>query len=53
MKVDISVNGNEMQVQLEGRLDTITAPQLESELNKQFEDDTPPAGAGIGVAAII
>lgn len=40
MKVDISVKGNEMQVQLEGRLDTITAPQLESELNAKLDGIT-------------
>ena len=40
MKVDISVNGNEMLVRLGGRLDTMTAPQLESELNAKLDGIT-------------
>ena len=40
MKVDISVNGNDMLVRLGGRLDTMTAPQLESELNAKLDGIT-------------
>ena len=33
MNITRKLNGNEMEIALEGRLDTMTAPQLEAELN--------------------
>ena len=32
MKINIKRNGNELTVELEGRLDTLTSPDLEDEL---------------------
>lgn len=36
MNINKTVNGNEITVALEGRLDTATAPQLETELNQSI-----------------
>lgn len=36
MNINKTVNGNELTVALEGRLDTATAPQLEAELNQSI-----------------
>ncbi len=33
MKIEKKMNGDELTVALEGRLDTVTAPELEAELN--------------------
>ena len=37
MKIDFNKNGGELIVMLDGRLDTITAPELESFLAKNYE----------------
>ena len=37
MKIDFTKNGGELIVAIEGRLDTITAPELESFLAKNYE----------------
>ncbi len=37
MTINKTKNGNELTIALEGRLDTITAPELESELKKELE----------------
>lgn len=34
MKMNKTVNGTKLEIALEGRLDTMTAPELEAELNK-------------------
>ena len=34
MTIEKKVNGNALEIALEGRLDTMTAPELEAELNK-------------------
>lgn len=36
MKIKKAVNGNELTVFLEGRLDTVTAPELEAVLNESL-----------------
>ena len=36
MNINKKLNGNELSVALEGRLDTATAPQLEAELNQSL-----------------
>ena len=41
MKIENTTNGNEMELVLSGRLDTITAPQLEAELKKNIDGITP------------
>ncbi len=38
MKIDKQVNGNEIVVSLAGRLDTITAPELEEQLASGLDD---------------
>ena len=40
MKIENTTNGNEMELVLSGRLDTITAPQLEAELKKNIDGIT-------------
>ena len=40
MKIENTTNGNEMELALSGRLDTITAPQLEAELKKNIDGIT-------------
>lgn len=37
MRIENTINGNEMELVLSGRLDTITAPQLEAELKKNID----------------
>ena len=37
MTITKAVNGNELAIALEGRLDTMTAPELEAELGKSLE----------------
>ena len=37
MNINKTVNGNELTVALEGRLDTATAPLLEAELNQSID----------------
>ena len=37
MKIDFNRNGDELIVAIEGRLDTITAPELESFLGKNYD----------------
>ena len=34
MKITREINGNTLTFRLEGRLDTMTAPELEAELNQ-------------------
>ena len=36
MTIEKKVNGNELEIALEGRLDTMTAPELEAELNQSL-----------------
>lgn len=36
MNINKNLNGNELTITLEGRLDTITAPQLEAELSESI-----------------
>ena len=38
MKIIRVQNGSELSIALEGRLDTLTAPELEAELNKSLPD---------------
>ncbi len=38
MTINKNLNGNELTISLEGRLDTVTAPQLESELKASLDD---------------
>ena len=38
MTITKNVNGNDLVIALEGRLDTMTAPELEAELNKSMGD---------------
>ncbi len=38
MLINKEVNGNELTVALDGRLDTTTAPQLEAELSNSLND---------------
>lgn len=45
MNINKTVNGNELTVALEGRLDTATAPQLEAELNQSI-------GVAVGISAL-
>ncbi|MGN1314702.1 MAG: STAS domain-containing protein [Lachnospiraceae bacterium] len=40
MRIENTINGNEMELVLSGRLDTITAPQLEAELKKNIDGIT-------------
>ena len=37
MKIDFNKNGNVLNVALEGRLDTVTAPKLESFLSENYD----------------
>ena len=37
MKIKKSLKGSELTIAVEGRLDSITAPELESELNDSYE----------------
>ena len=37
MTINKAKNGNELTICLEGRLDTVTAPELEKELNAELE----------------
>ena len=36
MTIEKKVNGNALEIALEGRLDTMTAPELEAELNQSL-----------------
>lgn len=36
MKIEKTLNGNELTIALEGRLDTVTAPELEKELKESL-----------------
>ena len=38
MNINITRNGNELTVTLEGRLDTLTSPDLEDELEDKLDD---------------
>ena len=38
MKINKTQNGKELTIALEGRLDTMTAPELEAELNKSLDN---------------
>lgn len=38
MEIKTTVNGTEMTVELEGRLDTTTAPELEKELDAKLDN---------------
>ena len=40
MKIDKNVNGNELVIKLEGRLDTNTSPKLEEEIGELSEIDS-------------
>ncbi|MGN0308813.1 MAG: STAS domain-containing protein [Lachnospiraceae bacterium] len=40
MKIENTTTGSEMELALSGRLDTITAPQLEAELKKNIDGIT-------------
>lgn len=40
MKVELENKGNELLVKIEGRLDTTTAPELESQLMENVKEDT-------------
>lgn len=40
MKINKNVSNSIMNISLEGRLDTITAPELENEINNAFEGIT-------------
>ncbi len=40
MKINKTVNGTELNIALEGRLDTTTAPELETELKNSLEGIT-------------
>ena len=37
MTIEKKMNGTALEIALEGRLDTMTAPELEAELNKSLE----------------
>ncbi len=37
MNIQKNLNGNVLEIALEGRLDTMTAPDLEAELNKSMD----------------
>ena len=37
MTIEKKVNGNALEIALEGRLDTMTAPELEAELNSSLK----------------
>ena len=37
MTIEKKMNGNALEIAVEGRLDTMTAPELEAELNKSLE----------------
>ena len=36
MTIEKKMNGNELEIALEGRLDTMTSPELEAELNQSL-----------------
>ncbi len=38
MTIEKKMNGTELVIALEGRLDTMTAPELEAELGRSFSD---------------
>jgi len=38
MNINKELNENELKIELEGRLDTNTSPELENELNKYLDD---------------
>ena len=38
MTITKELNGTELKIALEGRLDTMTAPELEAELNQNLEN---------------
>ena len=38
MKIEMKRNAQEMMIAVEGRLDTITAPTLEKEINENIQD---------------
>ena len=38
MTIEKKMNGNELVIALEGRLDTMTSPELEAELNQSLAD---------------
>ena len=38
MKIEMKRNAQEMTIEVEGRLDTITAPTLEKEINENIQD---------------
>ncbi|MBQ6562997.1 MAG: STAS domain-containing protein [Clostridia bacterium] len=38
MNITKSLNGKKLEIALEGRLDTLTAPELEAELGKTMKD---------------
>ncbi len=38
MTMEKKMNGTELEIALEGRLDTMTAPELEAELNQSMTD---------------
>ena len=38
MKIEMKRNAQEMMIEVEGRLDTITAPSLEKEINENIQD---------------
>ena len=40
MKIEIKRNAQEVMIELEGRLDTITAPALENAINENIQDAT-------------
>lgn len=40
MKIDFNKNGAELNVMIDGRLDTITAPELETFLGSKYEGST-------------
>lgn len=40
MKIDKNMNGTALNIALEGRLDTTTAPELEKELNDSMDTIT-------------
>ena len=37
MTIEKKMNGNALEIAVEGRLDTMTAPELEAELNKSLD----------------
>lgn len=38
MNISKKINGDQLEIELEGRLDTTTAPELEAELKKGLDD---------------